>query len=208
MNSNPPDIELLAPAGDFEKLEIAIHYGADAVYVSGKNYSLRNFSGNFSFEELQRAAALARIHDVKLYLACNIYSKNSEQDAIADFLKNISTINPDAVIIADPGIFLIAREIVPRIPIHLSTQANTTNYNAVRFWHHLGIKRINVARELTIEEIADIARKCPVEIEAFVHGAMCISYSGRCLLSSFMADRQSNRGLCAHPYRSPQQDLS
>ena len=201
MNPNPPDIELLAPAGDFEKLEIAIHYGADAVYVAGKNFSLRNFSGNFSFDELQRATALAHAHDVKLYLACNIYSKNSEQHAIAEFLQNIGAINPDAVIIADPGIFLVAREIIPHIAVHLSTQANTTNYNAVRFWQNLGIKRINIARELTFEEITDIARKCPVEIEAFVHGAMCISYSGRCLLSSFMANRESNRGLCAHPCR-------
>jgi putative protease len=201
MNPNLPDVELLAPAGDFEKLEIAIHYGADAVYVAGQNFSLRSFSGNFSLNELQRAVALAHTHNVKLYLACNIYSRNSEQDAIADFLKSIGTIRPDAVIIADPGIFLAAREIIPHIPVHLSTQANTTNYNAVRFWSNLGIKRINAARELTLEEIADIACKFPVEIEAFVHGAMCISFSGRCLLSSFMAHRESNRGLCAHPCR-------
>ena len=201
MRLNPPSVELLAPAGDFEKLEIAIHYGADAVYLAGKDFSLRNFSGNFSFDELQRAMALAHAHDAKVYLACNIYSKNSEQEAIADFLQNIGTIRPDAIIIADPGIFLAAREIIPHIPVHLSTQANTTNYNAVRFWHNQGIKRINVARELTFEEIGSIARKCPVEIEAFVHGAMCISYSGRCLLSSYMANRPGNRGLCAHPCR-------
>ena len=201
MRLNPPSVELLAPAGDFEKLEIAIYYGADAVYLAGKDFSLRNFTGNFSFDELQRAITLAHAHDVKVYLACNIYSKNSEQEAIADYLKNIATIRPDAVIIADPGIFLVAREIIPHIPVHLSTQANTTNYNAVRFWHNQGVKRINVARELTFEEIGSIAHKCPVEIEAFVHGAMCISYSGRCLLSSYMANRSGNRGLCAHPCR-------
>ena len=201
MIRNPSRIELLAPAGDFEKLEIAIHYGADAVYLGGKDFSLRNFSGNFSLGELQRAVALAHAHDVKVYLTCNIYSKNSEQEAIADFLKNIGNINPDAIIIADPGIFMIARDVIPHIPVHLSTQANTTNYNAVLFWHNLGIKRINVARELTLDEITDIAHKCPVEIEAFVHGAMCISYSGRCLLSSFMANRPGNQGLCAHPCR-------
>jgi len=201
MNPNPTGVELLAPAGDFEKLEIAIHFGADAVYVAGKNFSLRNFSGNFSFNELQRATELAHSQDVKLYLACNIYSKNFEQSAISDFLKNIRKINPDAIIIADPGIFLAAQKVIPQIPVHLSTQANTTNFNAALFWQNMGIKRINVARELTFEEIADIALKCAVEIEAFVHGAMCISYSGRCLLSSFMANRESNRGLCAHPCR-------
>ena len=201
MNPIPKSIELLAPAGDFEKLEIAIHYGADAVYVAGKDFSLRNFSGNFSLDELQRAKELAHAHKVKLYLACNIYSRNFEQGPLSEFLKNIGEINPDAIIIADPGIFLAAQKYIPDMPVHLSTQANTTNYNATLFWQNLGIKRINMARELTFGEIADIALNSSVEIEAFVHGAMCISYSGRCLLSSFMANRESNRGQCAHPCR-------
>jgi putative protease len=201
VNPSSKNIELLAPAGDFEKLEIAIHYGADAVYVAGKDFSLRNFSGNFSLDELQRAKKLTHAHNVKLYLACNIYSRNFEQNPLSEFLKKIGEINPDAIIIADPGIFLAAQKYIPDIPVHLSTQANTTNYNAALFWQNLGIKRINMARELTFGEIADIALNSSVEIEAFVHGAMCISYSGRCLLSSFMANRESNRGQCAHPCR-------
>jgi putative protease len=152
-------------------------------------------------DELQRAKKLTHAHNVKLYLACNIYSRNFEQNPLSEFLKKIGEINPDAIIIADPGIFLAAQKYIPDIPVHLSTQANTTNYNAALFWQNLGIKRINMARELTFGEIADIALNSSVEIEAFVHGAMCISYSGRCLLSSFMANRESNRGQCAHPCR-------
>jgi putative protease len=201
MNTNTTKIELLAPAGDFEKLEIAIHYGADAVYLAGKDFSLRNFSGNFSIEELHRAVEIAHARGVKLYLACNIYSRNFEQNAIAEFLKVVRDIGPDAVIIADPGIFRQARKYIPHIAIHLSTQANTTNYKSAQFWQELGVRRINAARELSLKEIALIASNSTVEIEAFVHGAMCISYSGRCLLSSFMANRDSNRGLCAHACR-------
>jgi putative protease len=201
MNPSPTEIELLVPAGNFEKLEIAIHYGADAVYLAGKNFSLRNYSENFSLDELDHAIDLAHAHGVKVYLACNIYSKNFEQTAIAEFLKKIGKINPDAIIIADPGIFLEARKCIPQIAVHLSTQANTTNFNAALFWQNLGVRRINVARELSLAEIAEIAQSCAIEIEAFIHGAMCISYSGRCLLSSFMANRASNRGLCAHPCR-------
>ena len=201
MNANATNIELLAPAGDFEKLEIAIHYGADAVYLAGKDFSLRNFSGNFSIEELHRAVEITHARGVKLYLACNVYSRNFEQNAIAEFLKVIGDIRPDAVIVADPGIFLQARKYIPHIAIHLSTQANTTNYKSAQFWQELGVRRINAARELSLEEIAQIGSHSNVEIEAFVHGAMCISYSGRCLLSSFMANRDSNRGLCAHPCR-------
>ena len=201
MNTNTTKIELLAPAGDFEKLEIAIHYGADAVYLAGKDFSLRNFSGNFSIEELHRAIEMARAHGVKLYLACNIYSRNFEQNAIAEFLNVVGDIGPDAIIIADPGIFHEARKYIPHIAVHLSTQANTTNYHSAQFWQELGVRRINAARELSLKEIAQIGLNSTVEIEAFVHGAMCISYSGRCLLSSFMANRDSNRGLCAHACR-------
>jgi len=194
-------IELLAPAGNFEKLEIAVHYGADAVYLAGKDFSLRNFSDNFSINELENAVKFTKEHGVKLYIACNIYSRNNEQNDIASFLEKIGLINPDAIIISDPGILLMAKKIIPHINIHLSTQANTTNYNTVKFWETFGIKRINTARELSISEITEIAQKCNMEIETFIHGAMCISYSGRCLLSSFLLERDGNRGLCAHPCR-------
>ncbi len=197
----PKKVELLAPAGNFEKLEIAIHYGADAVYLSGKDFSLRNFSGNFSMEELENAVVFAHAKSVKVYVACNIYSRNHEQESIHDFLASLRNVGPDAVIIADPGTLMMARETIPSIPIHLSTQTNTTNFNAATFWKQHGVRRINVARELSLEEIKEISSKTAMEIEAFVHGAMCISYSGRCLLSSFMANRDSNRGMCCHPCR-------
>jgi len=194
-------IELLAPAGSFEKLETAIHYGADAVYLSGQNFSLRNFAGNFSMDELYRAVCLARLKNVRVYLACNIYPRNFEEAAIVEYLHQIGDLRPDAIIIADPGILLEARRIIPHIPVHLSTQANTTSRLSARFWESLGVARINVARELSLREIKEIADATPIEIEAFVHGAMCISHSGRCLLSSFMAGRDGNRGMCAHPCR-------
>ena len=194
-------IELLAPAGNFEKLEIAIHYGADAVYLGGKDFSLRNYSVNFTLDEIQSATDYAHQFGVKVYVACNIYSRNCDQKTIKAYLYNLAQVEPDAVIIADPGIFILASKIIPKIPIHLSTQSNTTNYNAVLFWKNLGVKRINVARELSLAEIKEIALHSCLELEAFVHGAMCISYSGRCLLSSFMANRESNRGMCCHPCR-------
>lgn len=195
------NVELLAPAGNFEKLEIAIHYGADAVYLAGKDFSLRNFSGNFTLAEMEEAIQFAHRQGVKVYVACNIYSRNFEQEPIKGYLKKLGQIRPDAIIIADPGILLEAKRIIPEIDIHLSTQVNTTNYNSVLFWENFGVKRINVARELPLTEIREIGKHCNAEIEAFVHGAMCISYSGRCLLSSFMINRDSNRGLCAHPCR-------
>ncbi len=193
--------ELLAPAGNFEKLEIAIHYGADAVYLAGKDFSLRNFSGNFTIEEMHRAVELAHACHVKVYVACNIYSRNHEQQQVTDYLAQLSDIDPDAVIIADPGILMEARRVIPRIPVHLSTQSNTTNYRSALFWKEMGVQRINAARELTLDEISEIAVNGAIEVEAFVHGAMCISYSGRCLLSSFMENREANRGMCCHPCR-------
>ena len=201
MNSNRPKVELLAPAGNFEKLQTAIHYGADAVYVGGKSFSLRNFSGNFTLEELEAAAILARQSQVKLYVACNIYARNYEQQAIATYLGDLADIGVDAVIVADPGVVLLARKWVADLPIHLSTQANTTNINSVRFWETAGVQRINLARELSLAEIKSICSQSRLEIETFIHGAMCISYSGRCLLSSFMTHRDSNRGECTHPCR-------
>ena len=197
----PESVELLAPAGNFEKLEIAIHYGADAVYLGGKDFSLRNFSGNFTVSEMKRAVAYAHEKGVKVYVTCNIFSRNHEQKPIYDFLLSLKDVGPDAVIISDPGTLMMARETIPMIPIHLSTQANTTNFKTAEFWQKNGVKRINVARELSLGEIKEISSKAKLEIEAFVHGAMCISYSGRCLLSSFMANRDSNRGMCCHPCR-------
>lgn len=194
-------IELLAPAGNMEKLEIAIHYGADAVYLGGKDFSLRNFSDNFTLDETQAAIEFAHTNNTRVYVACNIYARNDEQGAISDYLKTLGRLAPDAVIISDPGIILEARRIIPQIPIHLSTQANTTNYKSALFWEQLGVRRIVVARELPLEEIRTVIEKTSLEIEAFVHGAMCISYSGRCLLSNFMVQRDSNRGMCSHPCR-------
>ncbi len=194
-------IELLAPAGNFEKLEIAIHYGADAVYLSGKDFSLRNFSGNFTEAELERAVALAHKHDVNVYVACNIYSRDHEHAAVLDFLTFLKQLRPDGLIVSDPGIVLSALERIPEIPLHLSTQVSTTNSRAAVFWKNQGVRRINVARELSLAEIKEISANVNMEIEAFVHGAMCISYSGRCLLSSFMENRDGNRGMCCHPCR-------
>jgi putative protease len=194
-------VELLAPAGSFEKLEVAVHYGADAVYLAGKEFSLRNFSGNFTEEALEAAIDFAHSRGAKVYVACNIFSRNNEQDAISAYLERLGRMGPDAVIVADPGIVQEASAIIPDIPIHLSTQANTTNYQSVRFWEKVGVSRVNLARELSLEEIRQIARSTGLEIEVFVHGAMCISYSGRCLLSSYMTGRDGNRGECCHPCR-------
>jgi len=197
----PVKIELLAPAGNFEKLKIAIHYGADAVYLAGKEFSLRNFSGNFSPEEMSAAIAYGRARNVKIYVACNIYPRDHELPAIREHLADLGDLGPDGVIVADPGIFMLARETIPDMPVHISTQANTTHSQTARFWQKMGAARVNVARELTLEEIRRIVADTSIEVEAFVHGAMCISYSGRCLLSSFMAGRDGNRGRCAHPCR-------
>ena len=194
-------IELLAPAGNFEKLEIAVYYGADAVYIGGKNFSLRNFSGNFSRKELEEAIQFAHSRNVKVFVACNIYPRNYEISPLKEYLSHLAKISPDAIIVADPGVFMLAKTMAPEIDLHLSTQANTTNIESVRFWHQQGAKRINLARELSLPEIQAISRYGEIDLEAFVHGAMCISYSGRCLLSSFMTMRDSNRGMCSHPCR-------
>jgi putative protease len=194
-------VELLAPAGNFEKLETAVHFGADAVYLAGKQFSLRNFSGNFADDEMRDAVRLAHTHGVRVYVACNIYSRNHEQSALRAYLRQLADIGPDAIIVADPAVFLAAREILPDTSIHISTQSNTTNYATARFWRDQGADRIIAARELSLREIADITVKAGIAVEVFVHGAMCISYSGRCLLSNYLAQRDSNRGRCAHPCR-------
>lgn len=196
-------IELLAPAGDMEKIKIAIIYGADALYFSGENYSLRAGAGNLSAKEMEDAVDLIHASGKKAYLTLNIFPRNEDISGIRKFVKEIAHINLDAFIISDPGVINLIKEEVPSAEFHLSTQANMTNYITAKFWYELGIKRIVLARELTFSEISVIKANIPddMELEAFCHGAMCISYSGRCLLSNFMTDRDSNRGLCSHPCR-------
>jgi putative protease len=201
MSAQEKKVELLAPAGTPEKLEIAVHYGADAVYLAGKEFSLRNFSGNFSLDEMAQARKFTLANDVKMYVAVNIYSRNSEAKAIDTYLASLTDIEPDALIVADPAIFVQAKKILHNIPIHISTQANTTNVGTARFWKNLGASRVNAARELTLHEIREMAETSGIEIEAFVHGAMCMAYSGRCLMSGYMKNRESNRGMCCQPCR-------
>jgi len=201
MKNSVATVELLAPAGNFEKLETAVHYGADAVYLGGKDFSLRSFSDNFTPHELTEAVVFAHDHGVKIYVACNIFPRNHEQGAISEHLRMLGGIGIDGVIVSDPGVFSAAKTLIPDIPIHLSTQSNTTNLDSVLFWERLGAARVNMARELSLGEITEIAAKTSIQVEAFVHGAMCIAYSGRCLLSSYLAGRQSNRGACTHSCR-------
>lgn len=193
--------ELLAPAGNMEKLRIAIHYGADAVYLGGKSFGLRNLADNFTTAELAEAVAYSHDRSVKVYLTVNAYANNADLPALMHFLEEAAAIPFDAYIAADPGVIDMIREVSPDIPIHLSTQANTTNWRSALFWQKHGISRINLAREMPMEEMREVRERTEIELEAFVHGAMCISYSGRCLLSSVMAERNANRGECAHPCR-------
>ncbi len=202
MRNEREKVELLAPAGSFEKLETAIHYGADAVYLAGKRFSLRSFAENFSDDELIEAVSLANRNGVKVYLALNIFPRNAQLPEIEDYLGFIGMeVHPDAIIASDPAVIMAARTIVPEIPLHLSTQANTTNIGAVDFWHGMGVKRVNLARELSLSEVSEIAHATEAEIEVFVHGAMCISYSGRCLLSNFLTLRGGNSGECTQSCR-------
>lgn len=193
--------ELLAPAGNFEKLQTAIHYGADAVYLGGKHYSLRAHAANFSEQEIITAVTYAHKHKVKVYVTVNILAHNKDFAALPDYLHSLKKAEVDGLIIADPGILVTAKKIVPDIPIHLSTQANVTNTENARFWSNQGVSRLNLARELSLAEINSIKKETNVEIELFVHGALCISYSGRCLLSLHLTGRDANRGDCAHPCR-------
>jgi U32 family peptidase len=201
LNGKPDRIELLAPAGNFEKLEIVLHYGADAVYLAGKVFSLRNFSGNFSLDEIEAAISLAHAYKARVYVAVNVFARPGDLDSIENYILQLKALAPDGLIAADPAIVAMIRSIAPAIPLHLSTQANTTNDAAVRFWKAQGVRRINAARELNLAEIAQLTKVPGIEIEAFVHGAMCISYSGRCLLSNYMAHRPSNQGMCCQPCR-------
>ena len=201
MTDRAEKIELLAPAGTPEKLEMAIHYGADAVYLAGRDFSLRNFSANFSHPEMLSARRLTRKHGVRVYVAVNIYSRDSELAAIGDYLDRLAEVEPDALIVADPAIFMLARQRLPEVPLHISTQANITNSRTASFWAGLGATRVNAARELSLEEIKTMADAGGIDVEAFAHGAMCMAYSGRCLMSGFMAGRESNRGQCCQPCR-------
>ncbi len=197
-------IELLAPAGDLEKLKIAVLYGADAVYFGGEMFSLRAGAGNMTLEEMQEGIAFAHEHGVKAFLTINIYAHNEDIEPLREYIGKVKDFGLDAFIVSDPGIVMLIQEIIPDAEIHLSTQANMTNYQTAKFWHDvMGIKRIVLARELTFREINELRENTPEELEyeAFVHGAMCISYSGRCLLSNFMIERDANRGMCAHPCR-------
>ncbi len=195
--------ELLAPAGDLEKLKIAIIYGADAVYLAGEKFGLRAAAGNFNFEDMKRGIDFAHANGKKAYVTANIIPHNDDLDELPDYVSKLSSIGADAIIVADPGAFSTIKETVPEMEIHISTQANNTNYKTVEFWHRLGAKRIVLARELSFAEIKEIREKISpdIELEAFIHGAMCVSYSGRCLLSNYMINRDANRGECAQPCR-------
>lgn len=195
--------ELLVPAGSLEVLKIAVKYGADAVYIGGEMYGLRAKAHNFSMEEMKEGIAYAHAHDVKVYVTANITAHNRDLAGVEEYFKELSHIRPDALIISDPGVFEIAKELLPEMELHISTQANNVNYRTYRFWHRLGAKRVVSARELSLEEIGELRRNIPeeLEIETFVHGAMCISYSGRCLLSNYFTGRDANLGACTHPCR-------
>ena len=200
MSSKP---ELLVPAGSLEVLKTAVRYGADAVYIGGEAFSLRAKAKNFSLEEMAEGVEYAHSHGVKVYVTANIYAHNDDMDEAARYFDQLRVIKPDAILIADPGIFLTQREICPEIPVHISTQSNNTNWRTFEFWHRQGVERVVCARELSLAEIACLRKKIPadMEIECFVHGAMCISYSGRCLLSAYMTGRSANTGECTHPCR-------
>lgn len=196
-------IELLAPAGDLEKLKTAVDYGADAVYFGGELFSLRAGAGNLTIPQMEEGIAYAHARNVRCYLTLNIFAHNEDILPLEDYLIKIKALDIDAFIVSDPGIMLMIREVMPQAEIHLSTQANMTNYKTARFWQQQGVKRIVLARELTFEEIRLLRQKLPeeMELEAFVQGAMCISYSGRCLLSNYLTGRDSNQGACTHPCR-------
>lgn len=195
--------ELLIPANNLEVLKTAVIFGADAVYIGGEAFGLRAKAKNFSPAEMKEGIAFAHAHGAKVHVTVNILAHNYDLEGARQYLEELKEIKPDALIIADPGLFTMAREICPEIEIHVSTQANNTNYMTYLFWHKLGAKRVVSARELSLREISEIRQHIPddLEIESFIHGAMCISYSGRCLLSSYFTGRDANHGACTHPCR-------
>ena len=195
--------ELLVPAGSLEVLKIAVIYGADAVYIGGESFGLRAKAKNFTLQEMEEGIRFAHEHHAKVYVTANIFAHNSDLDGVREYFCQLGEIGPDALIISDPGVFSIAMEACPHIERHVSTQANNTNYESLLFWHRLGAKRVVCARELSLQEIGEMRSHIPqqLELEVFVHGAMCISYSGRCLLSSYFTGRDANQGECTHPCR-------
>ena len=195
--------ELLIPASSLEVLKIAVIFGAGAVYIGGEAFGLRAKAKNFSMKEIREGIAFAHAHDVKVYITANILAHNGDLSGVRAYFEELKEIKPDALIISDPGVFMIAREVCPEIDIHISTQANNTNYGTYQFWHQLGARRVVTARELSMAELKEIREKAPadLEMETFIHGAMCISYSGRCLLSNYFTGRDANRGACTHPCR-------
>lgn len=195
--------ELLLPAGSLDVLKTAVIYGADAVYLGGEAFGLRAKAKNFTNEEIKEGIAFAHARGAKVYITANILAHNSDLPGVEAYFKELSEIRPDALIISDPGVFMIARRVLPDMEIHISTQANNTNYGTYNFWYGLGAKRVVTARELSLKEIREIRENIPedMEIESFIHGAMCISYSGRCLLSNFFTGRDANQGACTHPCR-------
>lgn len=194
--------ELLAPAGNLEKLIFAVLYGADAVYLAGERFGLRAYAGNFSFEEMEEALYFAHQHDVKVYVAVNAYPHNDGLEGLENYVLKLESMGVDALIVADPGVYRLIQKTGVRIPIHISTQATLVNWASVQFWEDMtNVERVVLARELSLDEIEEIANKTQLEIECFVHGAMCMSYSGRCLLSNYMTGRDANQGACAQPCR-------
>ena len=195
--------ELLVPAGSLEVLKVAVIFGADAVYIGGEAFGLRAKAKNFTSEEMKEGIDFAHAHGVKVYVTANILAHNSDLTDAAAYFAELADLHPDALIIADPGLFMIAKDVCPEIDIHISTQANNCNYGTFLFWHEQGASRVVTARELSLKEIGEIRKRIPadMEIETFVHGAMCISYSGRCLLSAYMTGRSANEGACTHPCR-------
>ena len=195
--------ELLVPASSLEVLKIAVIFGADAVYIGGEAFGLRAKAKNFSMEDMAEGIQFAHEHGVKVYVTANILAHNGDLEGVREYFTQLKEIKPDALIISDPGIYTIAKEICPEIERHISTQANNTNYGTYQFWWNQGAKRVVTARELSLNEIAEIRKNIPdeMEIETFVHGAMCISYSGRCLLSNYFTGRDANQGACTHPCR-------
>lgn len=196
-------VELLIPASSLEVLKIAVIYGADAVYIGGEVFGLRAKAKNFSMEDMAEGIQFVHEHGVKVYVTANILAHNGDLEGVREYFTQLKEIKPDALIISDPGIYTIAKEICPEIERHISTQANNTNYGTYQFWWNQGAKRVVTARELSLNEIAEIRKNIPdeMEIETFVHGAMCISYSGRCLLSNYFTGRDANQGACTHPCR-------
>ena len=195
--------ELLVPASSLEVLKVAVIYGADAVYIGGDLYGLRAKAKNFSMEEMGEGIAFAHARGKRVFVTANITAHNRDLEGIRGYFHELKEIGPDALIISDPGVFAIAREVCPEIEVHISTQANNVNFGTYLFWHQQGARRVVSARELTLEEIKEIRKNIPeeLEIETFIHGAMCISYSGRCLLSNYFTGRDANLGACTHPCR-------